>query len=77
MARGKGENTMSQTFSVTGLTCQGCVKHVAEALGALDGVESVSVDLEPQGTSTVRVETAQPLSDEQVQTGQGNYVLVR
>lgn len=71
---------MSQTFSVTGLSCQGCVKHVAAAIGALAGVESVSVDLEPQGTSTVRVEVAQPLSDDQVQAalaGQGNYLLVR
>ena len=71
---------MSQTFPVTGLSCQGCVKHVVAAIGALGGVESVSVDLEPQGISTVRVETAQPLTDAQIQAAlaeQGNFMLAR
>ena len=71
---------MSQMFPVTGLSCQGCVKHVVEAIGALGGVESVSVDLEPQGTSTVRVEAAHSLTDAQIQAAlaeQGNYMLAR
>ncbi|MGV0991209.1 MAG: heavy-metal-associated domain-containing protein [Mycobacterium sp.] len=71
---------MSQSFSVTGLSCQSCVNHVTEALSALTGVQSVSVDLEPKGTSTVLVETTQPLSDDQVQAAlaeEGNYLLVR
>ena len=71
---------MSQTFSVTGLNCQSCVNHVRTALSALDGVQSVSVDLEPKGTSAVHVEASQPLSDDEVQAAlaeEGNYVLVR
>ena len=36
---------MSQTINVTGMTCQNCVRHVREALGALPGVRSVRVDL--------------------------------
>lgn len=71
---------MSQTFSVTGLSCQSCVKHVTEALSGLDGVQSVSVDLEPMGTSTVHVEAAESLTDDQVQAAlaeEGNYLLVR
>ncbi len=71
---------MDQVFSVTGLNCQSCVKHVTEAFGALDGVRSVAVDLEPQGTSTVRVEADEPLDDDRVQAslaGHGDYRLVR
>lgn len=37
---------MSQTINVTGMTCQNCVRHVTEALAALPGVRSVSVDLQ-------------------------------
>ena len=71
---------MSQTFSVTGLNCQSCVNHVTSALSALEGVQSVSVELEPKGTSTVHVEASQLLGDDQVQEAlaeEGNYVLVR
>lgn len=71
---------MPQTFSVTGLNCQSCVNHVTNALTALAGVESVSIDLEPKGASTVHVEASQPLSDDEVQAAlaeEGNYSLVR
>lgn len=71
---------MSQTFSVTGLSCQSCVNHVTSALSALPGVDSVSVDLEPKGTSTIHVESAQPLTEDEVQAAlaeEGNYSLVR
>ena len=71
---------MPQTFSVTGLSCQSCVNHVTSALSALSGVQSVSVDLEPKGASTVHVEASQPLSDDEVQAAlaeEGNYSLVR
>lgn len=36
---------MRQTISVTGMTCQNCVRHVREALGSLPGVQSAEVDL--------------------------------
>lgn len=36
----------TQTLSVTGMTCQNCVRHVTEALRALPGVRDVTVDLE-------------------------------
>lgn len=71
---------MSQTFYVTGLNCQSCVNHVTNALSALPGVESVSVDLDPKATSTVHVEAAGLLTDEAVQDAlaeEGNYSLVR
>ncbi len=71
---------MSQTFSVTGLNCQSCVNHVTSALSALEGVRSVTVDLDPKGTSTVHVESTDPLTDDQVQAAlaeEGDYSLVR
>lgn len=71
---------MSQSFSVTGLSCQSCVNHVTEAISALAGVRSVSVDLEPKGTSTIHVDASQPLTDDEVQAAlseEGNYSLVR
>lgn len=71
---------MSQTFSVTGLNCQSCVNHVTGALSALAGVQSVTVDLEPKGTSTIHVDSAQPLNDDEVAEAlaeEGNYSLVR
>lgn len=69
-----------QTFSVTGLSCQNCVKHVSGALRELPGVHSVAVDLHPEGASTIRVEAAAALSDDQVAAAlaqEGDYSLLR
>lgn len=38
-------STMSQTISVSGMTCQNCVRHVTEALKELPGVSDARVDL--------------------------------
>ena len=40
------------TLRITGMTCNGCVKHVGEALRAVPGVTAVEVDL-PHGTAKV------------------------
>ncbi|MBR1486539.1 MAG: heavy-metal-associated domain-containing protein [Synergistaceae bacterium] len=37
---------MKKIISVEGMGCQNCVKHVTEALEALDGVTSAEVSLE-------------------------------
>ena len=55
-----------QTFLVTGLHCQSCVRVVSEALTALPAISAVAVDLDAEGASTVRVEAAADLSVEQV-----------
>ena len=71
---------MSQTFSVTGLSCQSCVNHVTEAISGLAGVQRVSVDLEPKGTSTIHVEASRLLSDDEVAVvlaDEGGYSLLR
>ena len=71
---------MSQTFSVTGLSCQSCVNHVTEALIGLAGVEGVRIDLDPKGASAVHVKASRSLSDDEVQAAleeEGGYSLVR
>lgn len=40
------------TLSVTGMTCQNCVKHVTQALQGVPGVARVTVDL-ASGTAEV------------------------
>lgn len=67
-----------QKFSVDGLHCQGCAKTVADALTALADVTSVDVELDTKGTSTVRIDAAQPLSAADVQAAldkQGNFTV--
>ncbi|GAB1516220.1 heavy-metal-associated domain-containing protein [Actinophytocola sp. KF-1] len=49
---------IENTYTVTGMTCDHCVRSVTEEVSALDGVTGVSVDL-----STGRVTVA---SDEEV-----------
>lgn len=46
---------------VTGMTCGHCVTSVTEELSGLAGVESVDVQLNPGGASTVTVASAVPL----------------
>lgn len=48
-------------LSVTGMTCGHCVSSVTEELSALDGVESVDVQLNVGGASTVTVSSASAL----------------
>jgi Cu+-exporting ATPase len=45
---------MIQTINVTGMTCQNCVRHVSQALSAVPGVRSASVDLQ---AGSARLET--------------------
>ncbi|MFD0798780.1 heavy-metal-associated domain-containing protein [Maribacter chungangensis] len=37
---------MKHTYTVTGMTCNGCVASVKKKLSAIDGVEDVAIDLE-------------------------------
>lgn len=71
---------MSTTrWEVTGMTCGHCVNSVTEELSALPGVSEVSVDLVSNGTSTVTVNSADPLDADSVKAAiseAGNYQLV-
>ncbi|AGZ51539.1 heavy-metal-associated domain protein [Mycobacterium kansasii 824] len=68
-----------QTFSVDGLRCAGCVDTVTNALTALQRVNSVAVDLDADGPSTVRISADVELTREQVQAalaGSGDFSVV-
>jgi copper chaperone CopZ len=47
--------TVTSSYAVTGMTCEHCVAAVDKSLSALDGVQAVTVDLVPDGDSTVTV----------------------
>jgi len=47
--------SQTQTYQVRGMTCGHCVGAVTAELKALDTVSGVTVDVVPQGDSTVTV----------------------
>lgn len=54
---------VTSTYTVTGMTCEHCVKAVTQEISAIDGVGDVRVDL---GSGVVTVTSDGPLSDEAV-----------
>ena len=66
---------MSQTWTVSGMTCEHCVASVAEEVAELPGVQRVDVVLE-SGALTVDAEP--PLSDDDVRKAleEAGYQLV-
>lgn len=56
----------TQTYAVTGMTCEHCVKAVGEEISAIDGVRSVDIDLVVDGASQVRVTSDEALDIERV-----------
>ncbi|RNE59350.1 heavy-metal-associated domain-containing protein [Cryobacterium tepidiphilum] len=55
-------------YLVSGMTCSHCVASVTEEVSALEGVESVSVDLVASGASCVRINSAEALDVSLVRT---------
>ncbi len=53
----------TQTFHVTGMSCDHCVHAVTDELRALDGVDTVHVDL---ASATVQVDATRTLTDDEV-----------
>jgi copper chaperone CopZ len=65
-------------YLVEGMTCEHCVHAVTEEVSALPGVTDVSIELVPEGTSTVTVDSTEPLSADQVREAidEAGYTLV-
>jgi copper chaperone CopZ len=63
------------TFTVEGMTCAHCRRAVTEEISAIQGVESVDVDL---ATGTVTVTAASPVdrTDIAAAVDEAGYVLV-
>ena len=69
----------TSTYSVQGMTCSHCASAVSQEVSALEGVQSVEVDLVAGGVSTVRVVSEAPLADDTVAAAldeAGDYTLV-
>lgn len=58
--------TTQLTLDVEGMTCQHCVNAVTVEVSALTGVDEVSIDVVPQGRSTLRVSANQEISRDDV-----------
>jgi copper chaperone CopZ len=70
---------MQKTYTVTGMTCGHCASAVTEEISALEGVESVEVDLVAGGASSVHVTSSAPLDDAAVSAAvdeAGSYQVV-
>ena len=55
---------METKLSISGMTCGHCVASVTEELGAVEGVQGVSVDLVADGVSTAVVTSTGPIAPE-------------
>jgi len=53
-------------YLVDGMTCGHCVSSVTDAVSAIDGVDSVSVDLAVGGSSRIMVVSARPIAAETI-----------
>lgn len=67
---------ITNTYSVSGMTCAHCVRAVTEEVSALPHVRSVAVDLE-QGSVTVVSDTAIELDALDAAIDEAGYELVR
>ena len=65
----------STTFSVTGMACAHCRRAVTEQIAAVDGVNTVAVDLD---SGTVTVTTTRPVdrADIAAAVDEAGYALV-
>lgn len=68
----------TQKYEVNGMTCGHCVASVTEELSELAGVDSVSVELNAGGVSTVTVDSATALDENAVRAAvsEAGYELV-
>jgi copper chaperone len=58
--------TTTQRFLVRGMTCEHCVAAVTEEVGGLPGVESVDIELVPDGVSTLTLHAKRLVADDAV-----------
>ena len=65
----------STAFTVTGMTCDHCRRAVTQEISAVEGVESVAVDL-ASGTVTVATDRPVDRADIAAAVDEAGYVLV-
>jgi len=62
------------SYTVTGMTCEHCVRSVTEEVGQLDGVQQVDVDLE-SGRLTVTSQDPLPVDEVRAAVTEAGYEL--
>lgn len=50
-----GHEEPTITYSVSGMTCEHCVRAVTKEVSAIPGVAGLTIDLQPEGLSTLNV----------------------
>ena len=72
------EDSIREHYMVEGMTCSHCVSSVTEEVTALDGVESVIVDLNAGGASRIMVVSSKHVAVEAIRTAvtEAGYSLV-
>jgi copper chaperone len=72
------EDAIREHYLVDGMTCGHCVSSVTEEISALDGVDTVSVDLNAGGTSRIMVVSSAPVlvADIRAAVASAGYALV-
>jgi copper chaperone CopZ len=58
--------SVTQNLLIEGMTCSHCVNSVTKAVSALPGVESVEIELVPDGRSSLTVTGDDVVSDESI-----------
>ena len=71
-------DVVREHYLVEGMTCSHCVASVTKEISALDGVESVSVDLTVGGASRIMVVSTRPVPADQVRgaVAEAGYTVV-
>lgn len=71
-------SAVATEFSVEGMTCAHCVASVTKEVGGIAGVESVDIELVPDGRSTIRVGSTGPIPENAVRAAveEAGYTLV-
>lgn len=67
--------TVTNTYTVTGMTCEHCVRAVTAELTGLPGVRDVRVEL-PTGTVSVASDAPVPIEDVRAAVDEAGYELV-
>ena len=62
------------SYTVTGMTCEHCVRSVTEEVSEIDGVQRVDVDLE-SGRLTVTSQESLPVDDVRAAVTEAGYEL--
>jgi copper chaperone len=69
---------LTERYLVSGMTCAHCVASVTEEVSAIDGVDTVSVDLNTAGPSRVTVASSRPVAANEVEAAvvEAGYTVV-